>query len=421
MRLILNIITQSLALSWAELRSAKFRSFLSLLGITIGILCIISVQTAVNSLEMNIKTSFSKFGNDVLYIQRWPWEFSDNYAWWKYINRPAASIEEMETLEKRMKTADAMAIIFQAGSFEAEYTGKTAQGVKVSGISSQYDRIKSIDFVSGRYFSSTEFQSGANSCILGAAVAKALSEGTGELLGKTIKIQGKKFSVRGILEKEGEDMFGFSLDNSILVPYNYIANLINIRESDEDPLIAVTPKPGIPIDEVKYEITGNLRAIRRIPPGKEDNFAINKISMFTEGISSYLKIVRYAGWFIGLFSVLVGGFGIANIMFVSVKERTYIIGLKKAIGAHQIYILSEFLLESVMLCLLGGVIGLSLVFIIFTLLDVALRSGGSSFVFQMTWGNVLLGLGLSAGIGILAGFIPAWSASKMKPVDALRT
>ena len=420
MLLILNIIGQSLSLSWAELRSAKFRSFLSLFGITIGILCIISVQTAVNSLEANIKNSFSKFGNDILYVQKWPWEFADNYAWWKYINRPSASYGEMQLLEKRMKTADAMAMIFQAGEFEVEYTGRTANGVRVSGISQQYDQIKSINFITGRYFTPKEFQSGASSCILGAAVAKAL-EGSGELTGKTIKIQGKKFIVRGILEKEGEDMFGFSLDNSVLVPYNYIANLINIRESGEDPLIAVAPKPGIPIDEVRYEIMGNLRAIRRIPPGKEDNFAINKISMFTEGIGSYLKIVNYAGWFIGLFSVLVGGFGIANIMFVSVKERTYIIGLKKAIGAHQVYILSEFLLESVILCLMGGVIGLSLVFLIFQLLDIVLRAGGSSFVFQMTWGNILLGLGLSAGIGIIAGFLPAWSASKMKPVDALRT
>jgi len=419
----LQIFWQSLVLSLEELRAAKLRAFLSLLGVAIGIICIISVRTAVTSLEMNIQSSLASFGNDILYVQKWPWIWADgnDYPWWKYLNRPSTNTRELEQLSSKLNSAKATCLIYFGGRQNIIANGNTAEGAQVNGVTFDYNKIKEMDFVQGRYFTLNESKSGQAVALIGSNVAQTLFEGRLNIEGEEIKISGAKMKVVGVLKKEGDDLFGFTLDNNVLVPYNFMTQFVKVG-SDGDPLIAIVPKAGVQMDELRYEVRGAMRNVRKISPYQEDNFAINQVSVFTEGIKSIFSIVNIAGVFIGLLSIVVGAFGIANIMFVAVKERTYIIGIKKAIGAKKSYILLEFLLEAVVLCVIGGIIGLLVVVSLFQGLQYAVTHfAESDFKFHITAYNVGVGLMISVIVGIFAGFIPAIFAANMKPVDAIRS
>jgi putative ABC transport system permease protein len=419
---IFKIFFQSLRLSFEELRSSKLRSFLSLTGITIGILCVISVRTAVGSLEKNIKDSFDTFGGDILYVQKWPIIFSDDYPWWRFYNRPQVNQKEMEMVRDRLNLAQATALVSFNGGKTAKYEDRTAEKITLTGATYQYDHIKDMEFSQGRYFTQAEADNPTYVCIIGSEVAETLFEGRSQIEGQEIRLEGVRLRVIGVFKKEGDNLIGWTLDNMIMVPYSVMSTFVNINGGgDGDPLLAIKPKPGIPSDELKYEVKGVMRSVRRLSPRQDDNFAINQMSMITDEISSLFVVVSFAGWFIGIFSILVGGFGIANIMFVSVKERTNIIGIKKALGAKQVYILLEFLLEAIMLCLIGGAMGLILVFGLAALANIMLQHSHSSFVFYITSFNVTLGLSIAISIGIIAGFIPAYQASRMRPVDAIRS
>jgi putative ABC transport system permease protein len=421
-KIIFKIFTQSLMLSFEELRSSKLRSFLSLIGITIGILCVISVRTAVGSLEKNIKDSFDTFGGDILYVQKWPIIFSDDYPWWRFYNRPQANQKEMEMLRDKLTLAEATALVSFNGGKTAKYEDRVAEKITLTGATYQYDHIKDMEFAQGRYFTQTEADNPTYVCIIGSEIAESLFQGRTKIIGEDIRLEGVQLKVIGVFKKEGNNLIGWTLDNMIMVPYSIMSTFVNTNGGgDGDPLIAVRPKPGIPVDELKYEVKGVMRSVRRLSPIKEDNFAINQMSLITDQISALFVFVNIAGMFIGGFSILVGGFGIANIMFVSVKERTNIIGIKKALGAKQIYILLEFLLEAIMLCIMGGAMGLILVFGLASIANAMLRHAQSSFVFHLTTENISIGLSISIVIGIIAGFIPAYQASRMKPVDAIRS
>jgi putative ABC transport system permease protein len=413
----LQIFRQSLILSFEEIRAAKLRSFLSLLGITIGILCIISVRTAVNSLEMNIQKSLASFGNDILYIQKWPWIWSDNYEWWRYLNRPAANRRELEQLQERVKGAKASAMIYLAGNSNVLAGDAVAEGASIQGVTYDYDKIKNLEFTQGRYFTTGENNGAQAVALIGANVAESLFGDSRNVEGSEIKVNGVQLKVIGVLKKEGSDLFGFTLDNNVLLPYSFMSKVIFMGD---DPLIAVVPKDNVPIEELKYELKGVMRSIRRLSPYEEDNFAVNQVSVFTEGIASIFSIINVAGMFIGAFSILVGTFGIANIMFVSVQERVYQIGIKKALGAKKIYILLEFLLEAVMLCVFGGIAGLLFVVGLFAFFNWLIIYFESDFHFYITAQNLMIGISISVITGVLAGFIPAYSAANMKPVDAIR-
>lgn len=422
MKIIFKIFTQSLQLSFEELRSSKLRSFLSLTGITIGILCVISVRTAVNSLEKNIKDSFDTFGGDILYVQKWPIIFSDDYPWWRFYNRPQCTQKEMEMVRDKLKLAEATALVSFNGGKTVKYEDRVAEKITLTGATYQYDHIKDMEFSQGRYFTQTEADNPTYVCIIGSDIAESLFDGRTQIIGENIRLEGIQLKVIGVFKKEGNNLIGWTLDDMVMVPYSVLSTFINTNGGgDGDPLMAVRPKPGIPVDELKYEVKGVMRSVRRLSPQKEDNFAINQMSLITDQISALFVFVNIAGMFIGGFSILVGGFGIANIMFVSVKERTNIIGIKKALGAKQIYILLEFLLEAIMLCMIGGAMGLILVFGLAGLANLMLQHAQSSFVFHVTAYNVSIGLSISIVIGVIAGFIPAWQASRMKPVDAIRS
>lgn len=420
--IILRLIFQSFILASQELYNNKLRAILSLTGISIGILCIVSVLTAVDSLEKNIKGTIQSLGNNLVFIEKWPWEFNAEYPWWKYLSRPQVSPTELKLLQERSKLADycAYEIIMQGKKVSVDKY--QVNGVTVSGISEDYNLVKELNIKEGRYFIPSEFYTKQNVCVIGYSVSQILFPNDSSCLGKYLKYNGDKLKIVGVLKKEGKDILNISNDNSLYLTAGYMSKYVDEKNYEISQRLLIKPKAGIEIDEIKSEIAGILRAHRKIRPSYEDNFALNQISMLTSLFDPVFSLLYMVGLFIGGFSILVGGFGIANIMFVSVKERTNLIGIKKALGAKNAYVLIEFLIEAILLCLFGGIIGLILVYSIFEALNYFTKSNTEmNFSFHVSALNVFIGLFISILLGILFGIIPAFIASRLNPVDAMRS
>jgi putative ABC transport system permease protein len=228
---------------------------------------------------------------------------------------------------------------------------------------------------------------------------------------------GRKLLVLGVMKKEGKGTFdSFILDDVVLLPLNYFRNIIDIRRQSANPMIWVQAKPNVSVYELSDELRVLMRSYRRQKPSEEDSFALNQTSLINNQLDQLFAVLKTAGFFIGIFSIIVGGFGIANIMFVSVKERTRIIGIQKATGAKNYFILLQFLFESIMLSLAGGIIGLFIVF-----LGSVIINASSEFAVYLTMNNILLGIGISSLIGMVSGFAPAWQGARMDPVVAINT
>jgi putative ABC transport system permease protein len=388
---------------------------LSLLGVTIGIFAIIAVLSAVDSLESNVKTQLSELGDDVVYIQKWPWGGDGNTPWWKYMNRPNPTLREFNKLERNFNSADAIAITFVTNASTIKYKNNSVSDVQILSTSDRFEDFGGFEIEKGRFLSFNEFNSGSPVAVLGADVAKGLFEKLNPI-GKSIKLFGRKVKVIGVLEKQGSSMIGSSKDQNIILPINFIGKLYNLNEGNLGSYITVKPLSSVGVEQLKDELTGSMRSLRRLRPKQEDNFALNEISMLSSSLEQFFKVLNAAGILIGGFSILVGGFGIANIMFVSVKERTNIIGIQKSLGAKNYFILSQFLVESVVLSLLGGIFGLGMVFILMEFI-----SNVADVNIFLGFRNILMGVGISVTIGLLAGIIPAWLGAKMNPVDAIRT
>ncbi|HNW72706.1 MAG TPA: ABC transporter permease [Bacteroidales bacterium] len=412
MILILRLIRESIVLAFQEIVVNKVRTILSLLGITIGIFCVISVFTVFDSMENAIRKSIASLGSNVLYIQKWPWSMGSDYPWWKYWQRPEPTLSDMHEVEKRSNLADAVSFMVQVNK-TVKCQNNYVENVGVLGISHDFDKVWKFELSEGRYFSSTESVSGRSIAIIGADISTNLFPG-GDPIGKKIKIFGRNIEVIGIITKEGEDFFGNSNDNVVYLPINYFKTLIDLR--DLGSTIIVKAKPSVTNEELRDELTGMMRSIRKLKPSAEDNFAINETDIISKGFESLFGVIAVVGWIIGGFSLLVGGFGIANIMFVSVKERTNIIGIQKALGAKNYFVLLQFLFEAVFLSLIGGVLGL-LIILAMTLII----SNTTDFTLVLTEGNILLGIGVSALIGLVSGIVPAFTAAKLDPVEAMRT
>lgn len=404
---------ESFRFAFHALVNNKLRTFLSLLGITIGIFAIISVFTVVDSLESNVRSSVASLGSNVVFVQKWPWAFGGDYPWWKYMNRPTSQLEEVAEIQHRSDMAEAVCYIVEANK-TVKYHNNSIENANIIGVSQDYQKVKSFELSEGRYFTEAESNSGKPYAIIGVTIANNLF---GELaaVGRQLKLFGREVTVIGVFEKEGDSMMGNSNDNTILVPIRYLRNFVDLRSDKLDPFIMVKAKDGIGVDELKFELTGIMRSIRKLKPLADDDFALNEISLLSSGFDSIFAVIGMAGWIIGGFSILVGGFGIANIMFVSVKERTNQIGIQKSLGAKNYFILIQFLIESILLCIIGGIIGLLLIF------------GGTLLVNHFTEmevtlsnANILLGITISVLIGLISGFIPSYTASKLDPVEAMR-
>jgi putative ABC transport system permease protein len=410
------LLLESFVFAFKSVIVNRLRTILSLLGITIGIFAIISVFTIFDSLEINIRDSLAEAGENVIYIQKWPWapEDGQEYAWWQYLNRPVPKYREYLALKEQSQLAEVVA--FNAFSRQAlKYRNNSANNIVIWGCTEEFDQVRDYVIERGRGFTQYEFHASVNLIVLGYNVADRLFQDD-DPIGKVIKIRGHKATVVGVFKREGSSLFG-SLDDFVLVPLQFLRKIIDIRRESADPQIMARAKPNVSNEELMEEIRTIMRSYRRLSPRADDNFALNRTSMLTGAIDQIFKILNMAGFFIGIFSILVGGFGIANIMFVSVKERTNIIGIQKALGAKRYFILSQFLFESVLLAVTGGAIGLLIVLTGAAVMSALIES----FRVFLTVGNVVLGLAISASIGIVSGFAPAWSASRMDPVEAINT
>lgn len=392
------------------------RTTLSLLGVTIGIFSIIAVFTVVDSLEKSIKESFSFLGANVIYIEKWPYGLSGEYPWWKYMKRPQVNYREFEFMEDNLKTKEALTIFAVKGGSILKRENNNISNVGLLGVTYGHNQVFEMEINSGRYFTQLEVNNARNVAIIGADIVDALFP-YGNPLGKEIKIKGLKYIVIGTMEREGESLLGMpSSDNSCFIPYRafqklyYTGGMFGISSR-----IAVK---GLENDEglieLENEVTGLMRARRGLKPLEEENFALNRPESIANFLTAVFDVVTFAGWVIGGFSILVGGFGIANIMFVSVKERTHIIGIQKSIGAKNYFILLQFLFESIFLSVIGGGVGILLVY---SLTFISL--GSLEIILSLK--NILIGFGVASIIGTIAGVVPAVIAAKLDPVIAIRT
>ncbi len=417
--LTIRLILESLGFAWRALRSNLLRTILSLLGVTIGIFSIIAVLTLVDSLEKNIRDSLNFLGSNVIYVDKWPFTGGNSRDWWKdYIKRPNPSYNEYRFLKANLKNGQTVSIYASTGEVTVKSKNNGINKIRLNGASLDYEKVFEVNIDRGRYFTIDEVEGGRNVVVLGHEVAKALFPKIDNPVGNYVKIKNLRFSIVGIVKKEGESFMGFtSNDYSCIIPYdayrklyqtgsgrwNEIGSHIGLKGFDSD----------IGLVELENEVRGAMRVRRGLKPSQKDNFELNRPEAIGKAISGLFDVLGVAGWVIGGFSMLVGGFGIANIMFVSVKERTSIIGLQKSLGAKNYFILFQFLFESIFLSLIGGLAGLFLVWLL------TLAPFGS-LVVVLSVKNIVLGLGVSSVIGLVAGIVPAAMAARLDPVIAIR-
>jgi len=411
-------IFESLRFAGRALKSNLLRTILSLLGVTIGIFAIISVLTIVDSLEKNIKDSLNFLGSSVIYVEKWPFNTDPNFAWWNYLRRPQASYNEYRFLQANLKHQSAISIFAGRGNQLIKRNSSSIGQVRLVGGSDGYNSIFEVNIEKGRYFIPEELEGGRSVAIIGYEIANTLFPNNEDPIGQSIKIKNLKYTVIGVTKKEGQSFMGFSSSDYVtIIPYNNFRRLYQTGTG----LYNETPSrigiKGFDYDvgliELENDIRGLMRTKRGLRPTDDDTFVMNRPEALANAISGVFDVIGMAGWVIGGFSILVGGFGIANIMFVSVKERTSIIGLQKSLGAKNYFILFQFLFEAIFLSLIGGLAGLCLVYLI-TFIPMG------DLVVTLTLKNIVLGLTVSSVIGLVSGIIPAAMAARMDPVTAIR-
>jgi len=409
------LFRESVLFAFDALRQNKLRTMLSLLGVTIGIFTVIGVLSAVDTLRANLQKSVDKLGGNSVYVQKWPWIGGEDFPWWKYLQRPNPKLKDFEALQHRSQTAAAVTYEININDRTIKYKSNTVEGVQVNAVTQDHDKVWNFDLSQGRYFTDIDSRAGAPVAVVGFDIADNLFP-NGDAIGKKIKVMGRYLSIIGVFSKEGKDIFGNSDDKSIMIPLNFARDVIDVQSDNYQPTIIVKGKAGLTDLDVESELEGLMRSIRSIRPGQEDNFSLNRATLISNQLDKVFGFLTVAGWIIGGFSILVGGFGIANIMFVSVKERTNIIGIQKSLGAKNYFILLQFLIESIVLCLVGGAVGLGMVY----LATLAVKAAIDIKV-VLDMGNIIIGLSTSITIGVISGIVPAYSASRLDPVEAIRS
>ena len=414
MLLYLRLLSESFSFAINALRNNKLRTLLSLLGVTIGIFSIIAVLAAVDSMDKKIKEDLSDMDMNTIYLMNFSFGPSE-VPRWKREQFPKVTYDEFEFLKKSIPSIDKISFNFFARNESVKFESKTVNSIRVKPSTEDFFDIEPIKIETGRLFNAAESNSGSPVIVIGSEVANGLFENT-DPIGKKIRLYGQKLTVIGVLKKQGQGMFGDSNDVAVFFPVNFLRRMYGDENDALRAAILIKPEKGIDIEEFKAELAQKLRVHRGVKTGEIDNFFMNVLSGFTDFIDNIVGQMNAIGWGMSAFSLLVGGFGRGIILFVSVKERTNLIGIQKALGAKNKFILFQFLFEAVILSLIGGLIGMFLVWIIALILSSTL-----DFEFVLSTANMLLGSGLAAFIGLIAGIIPAISASKLDPVEAIRS
>lgn len=408
------LLQEGVSFATSALKENRLRTILSLSGITIGIFTIIAVYTVIGSLQKTIESSIQSLGDQVVYVQKWPWSFGPDYPWRKYAAWPTPEIKELKKIQENCYSYEAATFIVSSQVNAVKYNKQYVENVTVMGVTHDYDKTQELKLSEGRYFSLGESYQGNAVAIIGYDIAEAFF-GFESGIGRQIKLKGRTVTVIGVITKTGDNMFDFNPDATIIFPYQYAKKFMAVKNAN--PMISVKVKDGVSLDEMSDELMGVMRAIRKLGPKDESNFAINQTSILSNGVNMIFAQLENGGGLIGLFSLLIGGFGIANIMFVSVKERTKEIGIQKSLGAKNAFILIQFLFESILLCLVGGIFGMLLVaggaWVANNFFDIGL-------VMILSTDDIILGFMISFVIGVVSGFIPAFVAAQLDPVEAMR-
>jgi putative ABC transport system permease protein len=413
MLVYLRLLKESLSFAVNALRNNKLRTLLSLLGVTIGIFSIIAVLAAVDSLDRKISKDLSSLDKNTIYLVKMSFGPTE-IPQWKRDQFPNVKYDEYIGLKNSLTNTDQVAYQLFVKRESLKYDSKTVSDVNIVPSSNEMVDIDGLTLEKGRFYTESESNSGAPVIVLGYEIAEGLF-GTSDPIGKNIRLYGQRFTVIGVIAKQGAGFFGESYDTTVYLPANFLRRMYG--DSDAmTPVIVIKPSKGVDMDAYKAQVAQKLRAMRGMKAGETDNFFINVLSGFTDFIDGILGQMNVVGWIISGFSLLVGGFGIANIMFVSVKERTHLIGIQKSLGAKNRFILFQFLFEAVILSVIGGIIGLLMVWGIALILTKVL-----DFEFVLSTGNIILGTGLAAIIGLISGILPAISAANLDPVEAIRT
>ncbi len=415
MLIYLRVLKESFNFALNALRNNKLRTFLSLVGVTIGIFSIIAVLAAVDSLKSEIENSISGLDNSTIYLGHFSFGPTD-VPRWKWAQFPTASYEEYQYLKKNLPDIDAISYTLNVPNETIKFEDKSVENVNIGAVTDDYYNIEDLKIEEGRFYNELESTNGANVIILGNEICNSLFSTPQQAIGKRVRLYGRKFTVIGVLKKEGFAL-GDSKDTAVFLPVNVLRSMFGSNNKSLFPFIILKPEKEVDNAAFVAMLKQRMRLKRGLKPEEIDNFFVNQLQGFTDAINSITGTMNLIGGIISAFSLLVGGFGIANIMFVSVKERTNLIGIQKSLGAKRKFILSQFLFEAMILALIGGIIGLLFVFVA----SLIASAFTPDFEFVLSPFNIMIGTVIAAAIGLVSGILPAIKASNLDPVEAIRT